>query len=142
MDSLIRTRINENLLKVKDESSDVKSMLSLGVQSSNIGAHHDASTHIDILNNIDIYSRHTSRHDLLRTAIILATSRNTLAQENLIDVVRLRLGKIKDKDYKFVADLIYLKNPIIVDKVNKYLCLNLPGYDEMYRKYYKQYYAF
>ena len=137
MDRLINRRINDNLLKVENESSQVKSLLSLGVNTSS-----DNSQLVeDSLNDMDVYSRHTTRNDLLRTAIILGTSRNTYARENIMNVIRIRLGKIKDKDYKFVADLIYLKNPIIVDRVNNYLCHNLIGFSELHSKYFKKYYS-
>ena len=141
--SLIRSRINDNLLKVSDESSDVKSLLSLSVQSANTERSRCTPTSaIEVLNDINLHSRSTSRHDLLRTAIILATSRNTQAQENLIEVIRFRIGKVKDKDYKFIADLISLKNPKIVERVNDFLSYYLQGFEDMHKKYYKQYYGF
>lgn len=139
--SLIRTRINENLLKVKNESQDVKSLLSLSVQSAKTDGRFTKTTAIEMLNDINLHSRSTSRHDLLRTAIILATSRNTQAQENLIEVIRFRIGKVKDKDYKFIADLIYLKDPKIVERVNDFLSYYLQGFEDMHKKYYKQYYG-
>ena len=137
MDRLINRRINDNLLKVENESSQVKSLLSLGVNTSS-----DNSQLVeDSLNDMDVYSRHTTRNDLLRTAIILGTSRNTYARENIMNVIRIRLGKIKDKDYKFIADLIYLKNPQIVERVNNYLCQNLVGFSELHGKYFRRYYS-
>lgn len=137
MDRLINRRINDNLLKVEDESSQVKSLLSLGVNTSS-----DNSQLVeDSLNDMDVYSRHTTRNDLLRTAIILGTSRNTYARENIMNVLRIRLGKIKDKDYKFIADLIYMKNPQLVERVNNYLCQNLVGFSELHGKYFKKYYS-
>jgi hypothetical protein len=139
--NLIRTRINENLLKVKDESSEVKTLLSLGVQSTNVDkCKYDTNSFNEVFNDINMYSYYTSRSDLLRTSILLATSRNTDAQQNIMNVIRIRLGKIRDKDYKFIANLIYLKNPVIVDKVNTYLCYNLEGFEEMHNKYFKRYY--
>ncbi len=140
--NLIKRRINENLLKVKDESSEVKSLLSLGLQSTNPDrCKYDSSSFNEVFSDINMYSYYSSRRDLLRTAIILGTSRNTQAQENIMSVIRIRLGKIRDKDYIFIADLISLKNPVIVDKVNAYLCQNLEGFEEMHNKYFKQYYA-
>ena len=140
--SLIRTRINDNLLKVKDESSEVKNMLSLGLQSTNHDrCKYNSNSFDEVFGDINMYSYYTYRSDLLRTSIILATSRNTEAQENIMNVIRIRLGKIRDKDYKYIANLIYLKNPIIVDKVNDYLCRNLVGFEEMHHKYYKKYYG-
>ena len=135
---LIRNRINENLLKVKDEPAEVKSLLSLGVQTSKVG--HEQYGHIqhDLLTS----ARFTSRKDLLNTCILIATSRNTVAQENIMDVVRIRLGRIKDKDYRYIANLIYLKENAIVDRVNAYLSRNLVGFSEMHKKYGKEYYGF
>ncbi|MBQ8522877.1 MAG: hypothetical protein IJ458_04410 [Clostridia bacterium] len=140
--SLIKRRINDNLLKVKDESKEVKSLLSLGVQSTNPDrCKYDESNFDEVFGDINMYSYYTSRNDLLRTAIILGTSRNTQAQQNIMEVIRIRIGKVRDKDYKFIADLISLKNPIIVDKVNTYLCHNLEGYSELHSKYFKKYYG-
>ncbi|MFQ6724371.1 MAG: hypothetical protein ACLRFE_03465 [Clostridia bacterium] len=135
---LIRNRINENLLKVKNESPKVKSLLSLSVQSSSIN---NCEYTNSILGDINLASRTTTRTDLLRTVIILATSRNTIAQENLMEVLRIRIGKINDKDYKFIANLISLKNPHIVDKVNNFLCRNLNGYADLHNKYFYKYYG-
>ena len=138
-----RTRINQNLLKVKQESKNVKSLLSLGVQSSLPKTEtRSTSSTSPVIDDICYNSRRTSRKDLLRTCILLATSRNTQAQENLINVIRIRLDKIKEKDYKYIADLIYLKDPIIVEKVNAFLCFNLEGYMELHKKFYKHYYTF
>lgn len=141
--SLIRRRINENLLTVKDESQDVKHLLKLSLQTADPLKYDRGSRSItDAYGDLDFYSLYTSRKDLLRTAIILATSRNTVARDNLMDVVSLRLGKIKSKDYKYMANLIYLKDPIIVEKVNTYLSRKLSGFYEMYRKYYAEFYGF
>ncbi|MBQ7797938.1 MAG: hypothetical protein IJ371_02320 [Clostridia bacterium] len=137
---LIRTRINENLLKVNEQSCQVKSMLKLGLQTSNPVQHEVPTSIYDVLSNLDSMSYYTSRDNLLRTAIILGTSRNTIAQENIMNVIRERLGKIKDKDYLFIANLISLKDPVIVDKVNAYLCQNLEGFSELHKKYYNKYY--
>jgi hypothetical protein len=89
---------------------------------------------------MNIQTLYTSRKDLLRTCIILATSRNTVAQENLIDVISARLGRIKDKDYHYIAELIHLKDAKIVERVNDFLSYYLIGYDEMHKKYRKNYY--
>jgi len=136
-----RTRINENLLKVKHENRDVKTLLSLGLQTTKPATndHNSDSSTTDCLNYNTL---RTSRKDLLRTCILLATSRNTQAQENLMGVIRIRLGKIKEKDYKYIAELIYLKDPTIVEKVNNFLCFNLEGYRELHKKFYKDYYEF
>ena len=141
-ESFIRNRINENLLKVKNENTNVKALLSTAVEASK------PEYDLDILNLNSIYDgmvntcRRTKREDLLRTCIILGTSRNTQAQENLICVLRAHLGKIKEKDYKYIADLIYLKDSAIVEKINNFLCYNLYGYNELHKKYYKNYYGF
>ena len=140
--SLINRRINDNLLKVKDENSDVKRLLSVGTHSAKAYINDDLCSYNDALNDIDVYSRCTSRVDLLRTCIILATSRNSEARNNLMEVIRIRLGRIKDKDYKYIANLIHLKDPKIVERVNNYLSHNLKDYYTLYRKYYKQYYGF
>lgn len=141
-ESLIRTRINENLLKVKNESSDVKRLLSTSLQSAKTKSELNDISHNPFYADMDIYSRHTNRKDLLRTCVILGTSRNTTAQENLIDVIKLRLGRIKEKDYKYITDLISAKDPYIVEKVNDFLCFHLDGYREHYRKFYNQHYGF
>lgn len=140
-ESLIRTRINENLLKVKTESGDVKSLLSLSLQSSKTKTEYNTIEHNPFYADMSVYSYKTNRKDLLRTCIILATSRNTIAQENLIEVISTRLGKIKEKDYKYIANLISLKDPYIVEKVNDFLSYHLNGYHEQHRKYYNQYYG-
>ena len=139
---LLRSRINENLLPVKDENGKVKSLLSLAINSSKAIQNNDYASYNDAINDINLYSRRTDRKDLLRACITLGTSRNTEAQENLISVLRIRLGKIREKDYKYIANLISVKDPHIVEKVNKYLCFNLEGYHELHRKFYAEYYGF
>ena len=139
---LIRSRINENLLPVKDEHGKVKSLLSIAVNSAKSIQNNDFTSYQNDLNDIDLYSRHTKRSDLLRTCIILGTSRNTEAQENLISVMRVRLGKIKEKDYREVAKLISHKDPMLVEKVNNFLSAKLVGYAELHRKFYNEYYGF
>ena len=134
---LLRNRINNNLLKVNDESSQVKTVLSLGLQTSK-----PTVDNFTAFKELDFVARRTEREDLLRICILLATSRNTVAQENLMDVISIKLGRIKDKDYKNIADLIYLKDSQTVDKVNEYLSNKLEGFSEMHRKYHKTYYAF
>lgn len=135
--SLIRTRINENLLKVKDESADVRKLLKLSLHTT--GDDSLKTTHA--FGDIDFCSRCTSRKDLLRTAIILATSRNTEASENLMDVIATRLGTIKDKDYRYIASLICNKDKVVVERINNLLSFKLNGYFDMHCKYYKQYYG-
>ena len=141
-ESLIRTRINQNLLKVKNESHEVKSLLSLGVQTSK--PHRDkygVKTFYDIYKDLDLCANCTCRKDLLRVCILLATSRNTIAQENIIDVVSTKLGRINDKDYKYIAELIHLKDSMIVEHVNDFLSYYLDGFADLHKKYYNQYYG-
>ena len=102
--NLLRQRINENLLKVKNESSQVKGLLSLDVQSARQNEYSYNSAH-SVNDELHTHARFTKRKDLLRTSILLATSRNTEAQQNLVDVISLRLGRIKDKDYKYIAEI-------------------------------------
>ena len=138
----IRNRINENLLKVAGESTSVKSLLNLSVQTARPG--HDKygpNSRYDVYQDMNLCASCTSRKDLLRTCILLATSRNTVAQENLMDVISIRLGRIKDKDYQYIASLIYLKDTNIVDRVNDYLTYNLSGYEDMHKKYGSKYYG-
>ncbi len=139
--SLIRNRINDNLLKVQDESREVKSLLSLGVQSAKSNDDKCIDYHYNIHHDLNLSATFTSRKDLLRTCILLATSRNTVAQENLMDVISIKLGRIKDKDYRYIANLIYLKDVRIVNRVNNYLSLNLEGFSEMHKKYGKEFYT-
>ena len=139
--SLIRNRINDNLLKVQEESSEVKSLLSLGVQSSKSNDDKCPDFHHSIHHDLNLSATCTSRKDLLRTCILLATSRNTVAQENLMDVISIKLGRIKDKDYRYIANLVYLKDVQIVNRVNNYLSQNLEGFSEMHKKYGKEYYT-
>lgn len=134
--TLLRNRINNNVLKVKDEPSEVKSILSLGLQS----AKHDAD--FSIVHDLNLAASCTSRKELLHVSMLLATSRNTVAQENIMNVISIKLGRIKDKDYKYIANLIYLKDDETVLRVNNYLSNNLEGFDEMHKKYRKNYYAF
>ena len=141
-ESLIRRRINDNLLKVKNESSDVKSLLSLGLQTTK--SYNDTveiNFHSSAFQDLNLCATFTSRKDLLRACILLATSRNTMAQENILEVIRIKLGKIKDKDYKYIAQLIHLKDPRIVDHVNDFLCYHLNGFVEMHKKYGNHYYG-
>lgn len=140
-ESLIRRRINQNLLKVKNESHEVKALLSLGVQTSKPRRDkYGVTTFYDIYKDLNLCASCTSRKDLLRVCILLATSRNTIAQENIIDVVSIKLGKIKDKDYKYIADLIHLKDARIVEHINDFLCYYLDGFADLHKKYYKQFY--
>jgi len=139
--SLIRTRINENLLKVKNETPNVKSLLSLSLQRAQV-KHEYSPASSDSLNDLNLAARFTCRKDLLRTSILLATSRNTAAQENLIHVISKKLGKIKDKDYLYIAELIHLKNPEIVERVNDFLSYYLEGFEQMHKKYINKFYAF
>ena len=143
--SLFRTRINENLLKVSEESSDVKSLLSLGVLSSKSGKNKRGKNLsqcvIDEL-NASMYKNHIKRKDLLRTCILLGTSRNTKAQQNLIEIISKRLGEIHEDDYKFIAKLIYLNDDEVVSKVNKFLCSHIIGYQALHHKFYNDYYGF
>ncbi len=139
---LIRTRINNNLLKVEKENRSIKHLLKLAIESANPDkCRYDYNSFNEIYHDINVYSRCTDRKDLLRTCILLATSRNNLAQENLIDVIRLRLGRITDKDYKYIANIIYLKDPAIVEQVNDFLGYYLDNYTDLHRKYYKKYYG-
>jgi len=141
--SLIRNRINNNLLKVKDQPSEVKSLLSLAVQTSKPEKYkHDYVGFNQI--NFDMIKQtgRTNRYDLLSTCIILATSRNTTAQENLIEVIGKHLGKLKDKDYKYIAEQICLKDSKTVAQVNDFLSYYLDGYAELHKKYIDKYYAF
>ena len=141
--SLIRNRINENLLKVKNEAPEVKRLLSIGVQSSKIKYDkYGASCCRSVLGDMDNYARYTSRTDLLRTCILLATSRNTTAQENLIHVISIKLGKIREKDYKYIATLLCTKPTAIVDRVNDFLGYYLEGYTDLHNKYGSKYYEF
>ena len=139
-ESLIRRRINENLLKVEDESSQVKSLLSLAVESSHISKYGSFLEPNNICKEIYKLCRHTKRNDLLRACVILGTSRNKLARKNLIKPIRSQLGTIRKKDYITIAELIYLKDNETVEKVNKFLCKNLDGYsywhDQLYQTYY------
>lgn len=138
---LIRNRINENLLNVSQESENIKNLLKLSLQTVDLPhPSTDSTFENDAYHNIDFCSRCTSRKDLLRIAIILATSRNTVASENLIHIVSNRLGTIKDKDYRYIANLIFLKDKRIVDRVNKFLSHKLKGFFNMHCKYYKEYY--
>lgn len=140
--SFIRNRINNNLLQVKDESRDVKSLLSLAVQTSKPNKYkHDPHGFNQICYDMFIHTKHTDRKNLLRTCILLATSRNTVAQENLIEVISKHLGKIKEKDYIYVAELIYLKDSKIVEQINDFLGYYLEGYTDLHNKHGAQYYA-
>lgn len=142
-DLLIRNRINDNLLKVRDESSEVKSLLSLGVQTTKPNnSKYAPNDDFSIFHDLNLAATCTSRKELLRTCILLATSRNTVAQENLMDVICLKLGRIKGKDYRYIANLIYLKDARIVETVNNYLSQNLEGFNEMHKKYCHEYYGF
>ena len=141
--SLIRTRINSNLLKVKNESSEVKSLLSLAVQTSKPeNFKHDPQSFNQICYDMYTHTSRTDRKKLLRTCILLATSRNTIAQENLIEVISKHIGKIKDKDYLFIANLISLKDAREVELVNDFLGYYLDGYTELHNKYCSKYYPF
>lgn len=141
-ESLIRTRINQNLIKVKNESHEVKSLLSLGVQTSKPRRDkYGVDTFYDIYKDLDLCASCTNRKDLLRVCILLATSRNTIAQENIIDVISVKLGKIKDKDYKYIADIIHLKDATIVEHINDFLSYYLDGFETLHKKYYNHYYG-
>lgn len=139
---LIRTRINENLLKVENENYEIKTLLNLAVQSSNPKKYDRGSrSKNDVLFDMEMLSSYTKRKDLLRTAILLGTSRNIKAQQNLINIIRTRLGKIKEDDFEYITKLIYLKDQSIVDKVNAFLCKNLIDYELQYNKFYNKYYV-
>ena len=126
-------RINNNVFKVGDESSNVKSLLSLSVQSANPNRDVTSLTHINY--DMDVCSRHTKRKDLIRTAILLATSRNTDAQENLIEIVSARIGRIRDKEFVQISKMLSVKPDKIEEQVNNFLCLHINGYEELYNKY-------
>ena len=127
---LLRNRVNNNLLKVNDESSEVKTILSIGLQTSK-----PTTDNFNVFNELNFAAACTKRKELLRLCVLLTTSRNTVAQENIMDVIRIKLGRIKDKDYKYIADLICLKDTETVDKANDYLSNNLEGFSELHKKY-------
>ena len=132
-------RVNNNVFKVEDESSKVKSLLSLAVQSSK--PVHDTISLTHINHDMDVCSRHTKRKDLVRIAVLLATSRNTTAQENLIEIVRTRLGRIRDKEFHEISKVLSLKSDDLTQQINAFLCLNIDGYEELYDKYNPKYYG-
>ncbi len=141
-ESFIRNRINENLLKVNNESRYIKRLLNTSVQTSK--SHKDKygqDFRHSLFHDLNLYATYTSREDLLRTCIILATSRNTVAQENLMDVIKLKLGRIKEKDYIYIAKLIYLKDTKTVEHVNDYLSFYLEGFEDCHKKLYKKFYG-
>jgi len=149
---LIKTRINENILKVKDESENVKNMLSLANTQSKASAFprkwiggviNLPVSHADEL-EYEMYIRtgKISRNELLHIAMLLATSRNISAQQRLIGFVAERLGVISAQDYHEMAIYIYNQPENIVNKVNKFLSDNLKGYKELHSKNYAYYYVF
>lgn len=145
--TLIGRRINENLLKIKNEDSEVKSLLSLAVQTSKPQNYtNDAVGFNQISFDMSKQTRNANEYNLLRTCITLATSRNTTAQENLMEVIDRclisRYGQIKKRHYEYIANLISLKDPQVVSKVNDFLCENLAGYAELHAKLGNKYYAF
>ncbi len=132
-------RVNNNVFKVEGESAKVKSLLSLAVQSAK--PEHDTISLTHINYDMDVCSRHTKRKDLVRTAVLLATSRNTTAQENLIQIVSTRLGRIRDKEFHEISKLLSLKSDDLTQQINTFLCLNIDGYEELYNKYNPTYYG-
>jgi hypothetical protein len=132
-------RVNNNIFKVQDENSRVKSLLSLAVQSAKPKHDTDSLAHINY--DMKVCSKHTKRKDLIRTALLLATSRNTSAQENLINVVSDKIGRIRDKEFHEISKLLSVKPDSIAQQINQFLCLHINGYSELYNKYSHKYYG-
>ena len=122
---LLHNHVSTNLLKVNDENSEVKT-ISIGLQTSKPDI-----DNFNVFNELNFAAACTKRQELLRLCVLLTTSRNTVAQENIMDVIRIKLGRIKDKDYKYIADLICLKDNETVDNLSN----NLEGFSELHKKY-------
>lgn len=133
-------RVNNNIFKVGNENVKVKSLLSLAVQSSKSNHDTDSLAHINY--DINMCSKHTKRKDLIRTALLLATSRNTTAQENLIQVISDKIGRIRNKEFHEISKLLSVKPDNVAKQINGFLCLNIVGYKELYDKYNYKYYGF
>ena len=114
--------------------------------SKHLGANRDTyvpnSAHNTAVTDIDLSTCCNSRQDLLRTSILLATSKSTEAQQNIINVISQKLGKIKEKDYKFIADLVLANGRISTSQLHSFLCDHIEGYQKLHKKLYKEYYGY
>ena len=152
---LIRTRINENVLKVQNESENVKGLLSIAVRHSKVDdktdvcyeyikgygyikkyIKHKTDAHTDMLARVG----QLSRDELLHTALLVATSRNKEAQQALISAISRKLGRIDENEYVEMAEYIYNKQPKIANKVNDFLNKHIQGFQEQHQQYYAYFY--
>lgn len=133
-------RINSNIFKVEDESPNVKSLLSMAVSASKLNCKTDK--YKQLCYDISFQSRHTKRRDLIRTLLLLATSRNESAKTILIEIINLRIGAIKEKEYIAIAKVLRKKEDCLANHINEFLCYNVNGYNELHNKHYIKMYEF
>ena len=143
-------RSDNNILKVKDESEDVRALLNMAVTYSRMNENPykvDKKTYLSINHKQDIYREvsnkafSVSRNDLLRLAIILATSRNITAQTMLMNEVSLKIRSIGVKDYRYMAKIISKQNDSIAEEINKFLSEHLRNFKKYHYKYFNDYYG-
>lgn len=125
-----RRRVNNNIFKVEDEKH-----LPETFAEQNCKPTHEASFHVHIS------SHRAKRKDLISTALTIATSCTTVAQENIMDTISVRLGKIKDKEYRQIAKELSLKEDEIAEQINEFLCFYINGYEALHNKYCPKYYG-
>ncbi len=153
---MIRTRINNNLIEVKNakpehknkftnnECNNVKRILHAGLETTKPywqtrGSRSKRTPEQELAILIEFGS--SSRKDLLRVAVLLGTSRNEEVRDTIMKHLKQSLGFIDENDYKYITEMIYKKDPIIVDQVNQYLCNNFRGFKHWHEVYFDKYYG-
>lgn len=142
-----------NAIKEGEQSQEVRALLSMAKSYTRASERvievspgkytsQKADIEAEVAKLVFIMSQNKSgREDLLRTAIICATTKNEEAQEILMSNISRRLGTITQEDYDYIAmTLIKCEDRNIIEDVNMFLSKHLKGFEQLHMHNYACYY--
>lgn len=128
-------RISNDEFKPAD--GNVNSVSSQNLNTLSAKPNHEASF---ILADVNVIaSKRMNRDDLINTAISLATSCTTVAHENIMDTINIRLKKLKNKEYLSIDKKLSEMATEEAEQINDFLCSYINGYEALYNKHHPRF---
>ena len=142
-----------NAIKVGEQFQEVRALLSMAKSYTRASelvievspgkyTSQKADIEAEVAKLVFIMSQNKSgREDLLRTAIICATTKNEEAQHLLMSNISRQLGTITQEDYDYIAmALMKCGDRTLVFHANNFLSQHLKGFEQLHMHNYACYY--
>ena len=145
INGMVRKYSNRNAIKVKNESENNKRFMRhlveyVSIDFNNIYEIAKQDKRIDVM---EAELDRLTREEFLHLAVLSCTTKHPSARRILMDLVTLHLGKIKNKDFNIILNLLKkCEDKSLVFNVHDTLSQHLEGYNKLYTKYCQDKYGY